>query len=85
MVYDRADAARRLEANEWLQVGAMAALAGVSRGTMNVWVAEAKEKYDIDMRRTLTLGGHRKFHPDDVRSLIAKVTAVRGADGEPTE
>jgi hypothetical protein len=85
VAYDKAEVSRRLAEGEWLQVGAMAVLADVSRGTMNVWVAEAKVKYGIDMRRTLTLGGHRKFHPDDVRKLIAKVTEVRSADGQPTE
>lgn len=82
MVYEKADVARRLAADEWLQVGAMAALAGVSRGTMNTWVADAREKYGITMRRTQTLGGQRKFHPDDVRALIARVTKVSDGNEE---
>jgi hypothetical protein len=80
VVYDKADVARRLAADEWLQVGAMAALADVSRGTMNVWVADAKERYGVDLRFTRTLGGQRKFHPEDVRELIAKVTKVHGGN-----
>lgn len=82
MAIDKADVARRLDAGEWLQIGSMAVLADVSRGTMNVWVAEAESKYGIVMRRTQTLGGHRKFHPDDVRALVAKVTKVHGGNEE---
>lgn len=81
MAYDKADLNRRLAGGEWLQVGAIAALAGVSRNTVNAWLYAGK----ITMRHTTTLGGHRRFHPDDVRALLADVGEIRGVAHQPAE
>lgn len=79
MVYDRADLARRLAADEFLKLGEVAALAGVPRTTLNDWLRAGR----VQMRHRKTLGGplregQRRFNPDDVRKLIADATREHG-------
>lgn len=79
MVYDVADLERRLSAGEWLRLGEVAALTGRGRSTIQDWITSGKWK----PRRTRTLGGHRQFHPDDVRSLIAEARHISGGSDSP--
>lgn len=69
---ERADIEARLAADEWLQAGAIALLADVSRSTIYAWISAGKLK----MRSRRTLGGRTHYHPDDVRKLLADLAEV---------
>lgn len=78
MVYDVAKLQERLDAGEWLRTGEVAALLGHGRTTFHEWL-----KKNTGVRYTRTLGGQRKYHPDDVRRLIAEVREVHGGEDDP--
>lgn len=71
-----AELEKRLAANESLRLGEVATLAGRGRSTIQDWIATGKWR----PRYTRTLGGQRKFNPDDVRKLLAEVREVHGGD-----
>lgn len=75
VVYDVVDLERRLAANEWLRTGEVSALVRQSRTAFHEWLKKHPE-----VRFTRTLGGQRKYHPDDVRRLLAEVREVHGGD-----
>lgn len=74
MPQDRAALQARLDRGDWLRIGAIAALTGRGRSTINDWLTKGQAQ----MRYVETLGGQRSYHPDDVRALIARVTTVHG-------
>lgn len=74
----RAAVERRLAANESLRLGEVATLAGRGRSTIQDWIQTGKWK----PRHTRTLGGQRRFHPDDVRQLLAEVREVHGGEAD---
>lgn len=74
MPQDRDALQARLDAGEWLRIGAIAILTGRGRSTIQDWLVSAK----VRLRYTESLGGQRSYHPDDVRALIARVTTVHG-------
>lgn len=74
MAYEAADLERRLEAGEWLPIGAVAVLLGQGRTSVHRLATSGGIKY----RRTL--GGQRRCDPEDVRRLLAEARKIHGTD-----
>jgi excisionase family DNA binding protein len=74
VAYDPASLRDQLDRGEWLRIGAVAALCGVGRSTLQDWIRAGRAQ----LRFTKTLGGQRKYHPDDVRALVEKARTVHG-------
>jgi hypothetical protein len=82
---DRDALQARLDAGEWLRIGAIAILTGRGRSTIQDWLVSGK----VQPRYRESLGGQRSYHPDDVRALVDRVTKVHRPDaaddsGPPT-
>lgn len=79
---DPATLERRLDAGDWLRTGEVAALLGVSRGTIHNWVKAGT----IGHKRK---GGgiQRVCNPEDVRRLLNQSRQVHGGTDpeEPTD
>jgi len=76
VVYDVAKLERRLAAGEPLRKGEVAALARIGLSTLDDWIRTGRWK----PRYTLTLGRHRRFHPDDIRALLAQLREEHGGE-----
>lgn len=60
----------------WPRVGEVAVLVAHERKTVSRWVRSGKWK----PRFRVSVGGHRRYHPDDVRALVAEVRRYHGGD-----
>lgn len=71
---------QRLAEGEELSPGEVAALLRVGRTTVHDMLTSGKIRY------TLTPGGHRRCHPEDVRKALAERRRVRtGPDASASE
>lgn len=66
------DAEAQLLAGEWLTPGAVAALLGVDRGTVNYWLARGQTPSGLRLRhRPNPFNRYRECDPSDVRAILA--------------
>lgn len=74
-----AEIEQQLRAGEWLSAGPVAAVLGVSRATVSVWLTEGHTAGPdpLPLRHSLK-GSHRRCHPADVLAILERHREVRG-------
>jgi len=76
MAYDVEALEKQVAAGVELRSGAVAALLGVTRGTVHNWIKQGKIRYRV------TVGRQRLLNPVDVARLLAETREIH-QDGSP--
>lgn len=83
MAKTREEIERRLDAGDWLLVGEVAILFGVSRSTVHRMVSG--EPPMVDHRIRAGRGGYRELNPVQVREQLSELRKVRAGSRDQSD